>query len=95
MAVHAAEAFDRVEEPGFAAYGEVKAAVAVGHDVQARCLLRVDDGGNGVEVLLAEQRLAQRRFERPPAQAHVEPQRARIGAGDRGWQYQITGCFQH
>src|SRR5215475_10532727 len=55
VAVHTAKPLDRVEKPGFAADREIKAAVAVGDDVETRGLLRVDDRGDGVEILLAEQ----------------------------------------
>ena len=67
MAVDAAQPLDRIEEPGLAADREVEAAVAVGHDVEPGGLLRIDDRGDRVEILLAEQRVAQRRLERPPA----------------------------
>ena len=76
MAAHPAETFDRIEEPRFAADSEVEAAVAVGDDVEPRRLLRIDDRGDRVEILLAEQRIAERRLERPPAEARVEPQAA-------------------
>ena len=74
MAVDAAEPLDRVEEPRLAADREVEAAVAVGDDVEPGGLLRIDDRGDRVEVLLAKQRVAERRLERPPAKARVEPQ---------------------
>ena len=80
MAVDAAEPLDRIEEPGLAADGEVEAAVAVGHDVEPGGFLLGDDAGDRVEILFAEQRVAQRGLERPAVQAAVEPQRPRVGA---------------
>ena len=73
MAVDAAEALDRIEEPGFSTDREIEPAVAVGDDIEARGFLRVDDRGHGVEVLLAEQRFAEGGLERTPAEADVEP----------------------
>jgi hypothetical protein len=73
VALNAAEALDRVEEPRFAADREVEAAVAVGHDVEAGGLLRVDDRRDGIEALLAKQRIAHRRLERPPAETRIVP----------------------
>ena len=64
MALDAGDALDRIEEPGLAADREIEAAVAVGDDIEAGGLLLGDDAGDGVEVLLAEQRIAQRRLER-------------------------------
>ena len=72
MAVDAAQPLDRVEEPRLAADREVEAAVAVGDDVEPGGLLRVDDRRDGVEILLAKQRVAERRLERPPAEARVD-----------------------
>ena len=95
MAVDAAEALDRIEEPGFAADREIEPAVAVGDDVQPGGFLRVDHRGDGVEVLFAEQRIAQRRLERSAVQAEVEPQRPRIGAGDRRRQHHVLRDCQH
>src|SRR5262249_5894505 len=83
VAFEAAESLDRVEEPRLATDGEVEAAVAVGHDVEAGGLLRIDDARDGVEILLAEHRIAERRLERAAVEALVEPERARVGAGDR------------
>ena len=62
MALDAADALDRIEEPRFAADREIEPAVAVGDDVEARGFLRVDDRGDRVEILFAEQRFAQRRL---------------------------------
>ena len=73
VAADAAEPLDRVEEPRLTADNEVEAAVAVGHDFEAGGLLGVDDRRDGVEVLLTKQRVAERRFERPPIKAPVEP----------------------
>jgi hypothetical protein len=73
MALDPAEALDRIEEPRLAAHRQVEAAVAVGHDVEPGRFLFGDDAGDRVEVLLAEQRIAQRRPERSPVQAAVEP----------------------
>ena len=95
MAADAAEALDRIEEPRLAADRQVEAAVAVGHDVEPGSLLRIDDRRDGVEVLLAEQRVAERRLERPPGKARVEPKGARIGPGDRSGQQQVTRALQH
>ena len=95
VALDAAEPLDRIEEPGLAADGQIEPAVAVGHDVEPGGLLRVDHAGDRVQVLLAEERVAQRRLERPPAQALVEPERTRIRAGDRRRQHQIARDFQH
>ena len=64
VALDAAQPLDRIEEPRLAADREVEAAVAVGDDVEPGRLLRVDHRGDGVEVLLAEQRVAHRRLER-------------------------------
>jgi hypothetical protein len=65
MSLDAAEPLDGIEEPGFAAHRQVEAAVAVRHDVEARGLLGIDDGGHGVEILLAEHRVAKGGLERP------------------------------
>ena len=67
MAVDAAQPLDRVEEPRLAADREIEAAVAVGDDVEPGGLLGVDDGGDGVEILLAEQRVAHRRLNERPS----------------------------
>jgi hypothetical protein len=73
MALDAGEALDRVEEPGFATDREIEAAVTVGDDVEPRRLLRIDDRGDGVEVLFAEQRFAECRLERTTIQTEIEP----------------------
>src|SRR5437016_14072434 len=86
---------DRVKKPRLAADGEVEAAVAVGHDVEAGGLLRIDDARDGVEVLLAEHRITERRLEGASIQALVEPQRARIRSGDRRRQHQIARDLEH
>ena len=93
MAVDAAEALDRIEEPRLAADREVEPAVAVGDDVEPGRLLRIDDRGDRIEILLAKQRFAERRLERPAVQAAVEPQRTRIGPGDRGRQIPCRAWF--
>ena len=54
MAGDAAQALYRIEEPALAADREVETAVAVGDDVEASGLLRVDNRSYGVEVLLAK-----------------------------------------
>jgi hypothetical protein len=54
VAGDAAEPFDRIEEPGFAADREVEAAVAVGDDVEPCGLLRIDHRSDRIEILLAE-----------------------------------------
>ena len=95
MAFDAAEALDRVEEPRLAADGQIEPAVAVGDDIEPRGLLGVDHAGDRVEVLLAEDRLAHGRLERPAVQALREPERPRIRAGDGGRQHQIASDSQH
>src|SRR5206468_4837696 len=71
-AVHVArdaeEPLDRVEEPGLAAHREVEPRVAVGDDVEAGLLLLPDDAAHGVQVLLAEARVAERLLEGPTPQ---------------------------
>ena len=69
MALDAGDALDRIEEPRFAPDREIEPAVAVGDDVEARRLLRIDDRRDRIEVLLAEHRFAERRFERTAVQA--------------------------
>src|SRR5262249_59227332 len=83
MAFDAAEPLDRVEEPGLAADRQVEARVAVGDDVEPGRFLGVDDARDRVQVLLAEDRVAERRLERPSAQALGEPERPGIGPGHR------------
>jgi hypothetical protein len=73
VAVDAAQPLDRIEEPRLAADREIEAAVAVGDDVEPGRLLRVDDRGNRVEILLAKQRVPQSRLERTAVEARVEP----------------------
>ena len=73
MTLDAGKALDRVEEPGFSSNREIEAAVAVSDDVESRRLLRVDDRGDRVEILLAKQRLAECRLERTTIQAEIEP----------------------
>ena len=72
----AAQPLDRVEKPRFAADDEVKAAVAVGNDIETGGLLRIDDRRDRVEILLAEQRVTECGLERTAVEAPVEPQRA-------------------
>src|SRR5712671_4592177 len=95
VAGNAAEPLDRIEEPGFAADREIEAAVAIADDVEPGGFLRVDDRGDRVEILLAEQGIAHRRFERAPIEAGVVPQGARIRPGDRGRQHHVAGGGQH
>src|SRR5207244_11487229 len=95
VALDAAEPLDRIEEPRLAADGQVEPAVAVGHDVEPRGLLRVDHARDRVEVLLAKDRIAERRLERPAAQALVEPERAWIRSGDGRRQHQVARHLQH
>src|SRR5580704_4122672 len=95
MTLNAAQPLDRVEEPRLAADREVEAAVAVGDNVESRRLLRIDDRRDGVEILLAKQRVAERRFERAAAEVRVVPQGPRIRSGDRGRQYHVSGGLQH
>ena len=95
MAAHTADPFDGIEEPRLAAHGEIEAAVAVGHDIEPGGFLLGDDAGDRVEILLAEQGIAQRRLERPPGQAAVEPERARVGAGDGGGQDHVACDGEH
>src|SRR5262249_56580935 len=80
MAFDAAEPLDRIEEPGLATDRQVEARVAVGDDVEPGRLLRVDDARDRVQILLAEDRVAERRLERSPAQALGEPEGPRIRA---------------
>ena len=63
MACDAAETLDRIEEPRFAADREIEAAVAVGHDVEPGGFLFSDDARDRIEVLLAEQGVAERGLE--------------------------------
>src|SRR5215470_13675364 len=95
VAAETAEALDGVEEPGLAADGQVEAAVAVGHDVEPRGLLGIDDRSHGVLILLAEHRVAQRRLERAAGEVLVVPERARIRAGDGGGQLHVARDSQH
>src|SRR5207244_12548909 len=76
-------------------HGEVEATIAVGHDVQARRLLGVDDASDRIHVLLAKQRIAQRRFEGAAAEAFGEPEGPGIGPGDGRRHHEIVGDFQH
>jgi hypothetical protein len=69
---------DGIEEPRFAAHREIEPAVAVGDDVEPGRFLGIDDRRDGVDVLLAEQRVSHHRLERSPLQAGVVPQRARV-----------------
>ena len=62
VALNAAQSLDRIEKPRLAADREVEAAIAVGHDVEAAGFLRIDDRRDCVEVLLAEQGVAERRL---------------------------------
>src|SRR5439155_14417076 len=71
VTVDAAQPLDRVEEPRLAADDEVEAAVAVCDDVEPGGLLCVDDRRDGVEVLLAKERVAQGRLERAAVAAAV------------------------
>src|SRR6266852_4435877 len=73
VAGNAEEALDRIEKPRLAANREVEAAVAVGDDVEPGSLLRVDHRGDGVEILLAKQGVAQHRLERTPGEVRLEP----------------------
>src|SRR5207244_13521395 len=76
-------------------HGEVEATIAVGHDVQARRLLGVDDASDRIHVLLAKQRIAQRRFEGAAVEAFGEPEGPGIGPGDGRRHHEIVGDFQH
>src|SRR5215831_10383891 len=95
MAGETAQPLDRIEEPRLAAHGEVEATIAVGHDVETRCLLGIDDAGDGVHVLLAKQRITQRRFEGAAAQVFGEPEGPGIGPGDGRRHHEVVGDFQH
>ena len=68
----AAQPLDRVEEPRLAADDKIEAAVTVGDDVKPGGLLRVDDRRDGIEILLAEERVAERGLERAPVETAVE-----------------------
>jgi hypothetical protein len=95
MAGNAAHPLDRIEKPRLAADREIEAAVAVGHDVEPGGFLRVDDRGDGIEILLAEQRIAEHLLERAALEAGVVPERARIRPGDRGRQDHVACGGQH
>jgi len=95
MPLDAAEPLDGIEEPGLAAHRQVEAAVAVRHDVESRGFLGIDDGGHGVEILLAEHRVAEGGLERSAGQIRVVPERAGIRAGDGGRQDQVARHAQH
>ena len=95
VATDAAETLDGIKEPGLAAHGQIEAAVAVGHDIEPCRLLLGDDAGDRVEILLAEQGLAERGLERSAGQAAIEPKRSRIGAGDGGGQNHIARDGEH
>ena len=95
VAADAAEALDGIKKPGLAAHGEIEATVAVGHDVEACGFLLGDDAGNGVQILFAEQGIAERRLEGAAGQAPVKPKRPRVGAGDGGGQHHIARDRQH
>ena len=73
MAHDAGDALDGIKEPRLPTDGEVEAAVTVGDDVETCGFLRVDDRCHRVEILFAEQRLAQRRLERSTIEAEIEP----------------------
>ena len=95
MAADATETFDRIEEPGLAAHGQIEAAVAIGHDIEPCCFLFGDDAGDRVEILFAEQGIAERGLERSAGQAAVEPKRSRVGAGDGGGQNHVARDGEH
>jgi len=89
VAGDAAQPLDRVGEPGLAAHGEVEAGVAAGDDVEPGSDLVADAAGDGVQVLLAEDRVARDRPEAPASQAGDEPpggpaRRSRIPSGPAG-----------
>ena len=95
VAADAAETFDRIEEPGLAAHGQIEAAVAVRHDIEPCGFLLGDDAGDRVEILFAEQGIAERGLERSAGQAAVKPKRSRVGARDRGGQHHIARDGEH
>src|SRR5262245_25034109 len=95
MAAHATQTLDRIEEPGLAAHGEIEATITVRHDVEPCCLLFGDDAGDRVKVLLAEQRIAERRLEGAARQAAVKPNGARVGTCNGGGQDCVAGDSVH
>src|SRR5207247_6480622 len=80
---------------GLASHRQIEAAVAVRHDVEARGLLGIDDGGHGIEILLAEHRVAEGSLEGPAGQIRVVPERAGIGAGNGRRQDEVARHAQH
>jgi hypothetical protein len=60
----AAQPLEWVEDPGLAPDGEVEAGIAIGQDVEPGHRLLREDAGDGVEVLLAEERVAHGDLER-------------------------------
>ncbi len=95
MAADATEAFDGIEEPRLAAHGEVETAVAVRDDIEPRGFLFGDDAGDRVEILFAEQGIAERGLEGTAGEAAVKPERPRIGAGNGGGQNHIARDSEH
>ena len=80
---HLAEGFVDVAQPAALGHHVVEVEAAGG-------LLGIDDRGDG-----AEQRVTERRLERPPAEARVELQGARTRSGDRGRHDHVARGFQH
>src|SRR5262249_51432855 len=95
VAGETAQPLDWIEEPRLAAHGEVEATIAVGDDVETRCLLGIDDAGDRVHVLLAKQRITQGRFEGAATEAFGEPEGPGIGPGDGCRHHEVVGDFQH
>src|SRR5262249_4084463 len=54
-----------------------------------------DQAVHGVQVLLAEDAVAERLLERPAPQPLGEPGRPRVGAGDRRGQHEVARRVQH
>src|SRR5262245_11534460 len=95
MAADAAETLDWIKEPGFATHGQIETAIAVRDDIEPCCFLFGNDAGNGVEILFAKQRIAERGLERTTGQAAIKPKRSRVGASDGRRQNHVTGDSEH
>src|SRR5262249_25023044 len=91
----AEQALDGVEEPRLAAHREIEARGAVRDDIEPRRLLLLHDAGDGVQVLLAEARVAEGILEGAAPQHFGEPRRPRPGAGDGGGQRELARGVEH
>jgi hypothetical protein len=95
MAADATETLDWIKEPGFATHGQIETAIAVRDDIEPCCFLFGDDAGNGVEILFAKQRIAERGLERATGQAAVKPMWSRVRTSDGRGQNHVARDSQH